>query len=126
MIEAPISIGVDLIYIPRVQRLCELYGKRFYKKIFTDEEVAYAQTKKVSYLHLASAFAVKEAFYKALGGYSPFRFKEISLVRTNKGPIVKLSGRAKEAFEERGGKKIHLSLSHDFQYTIAVVVITKF
>ncbi len=125
MIEVAIGLGVDLVYIPRVQKLCELYGDRFLTKVFTEEELDYAQKRLIPYPHLACSFAVKEAFYKALGGYSPFRFKEISLIRTEKGPFVKLSGRAKEVFEEVGGQKILLSLSHDFNYTIAVVLITK-
>jgi holo-[acyl-carrier protein] synthase len=125
MIEVPFGLGVDLVYIPKLQKLCEVYGNRFLTKVFTEEELVYAQKKPIPYPHLASSFAVKEAFYKALGGYRPFRFKEISLVRTEKGPSVKLSGRAKEVFDEVGGQKILLSLSHDFNYTIAVVLIIK-
>lgn len=119
----PLGVGIDLVYVPRIKNLIDRYQIRFLKRVFTEEEIAYALRKKDPALAFSSAFAVKEAFYKALGGFSPFRFKEISLLRdsaTGK-PYLKLSGFAKEIFKKRGGKKIDLSLSHDFNYTIAIV-----
>lgn len=119
----PLGIGIDLVYIPRIKSLIDRYQIRFLNKIFTEEEIAYALKKKDPSQALAGAFAVKEAFYKALGGYSPFRFREISLLRcesTGK-PYIRLSGSAEEAFKKKGGKKIDLSLSHDFNYTIAII-----
>lgn len=121
----PLGVGIDLVYIPRVKKIVETYGERFLSKVFTPEEIQYAQNKKNSYQALASAFAVKEAFYKAIGGYPGFRFQEISLLReeTKRKPSLKLLGRAKEIFQKRGGQKIDLSISHDFDYTIAIVQI---
>ncbi|MGC8872189.1 MAG: holo-ACP synthase [Caldimicrobium sp.] len=120
-----LGVGIDLVYIPRIKNLINRYQIRFLTRLFTEEELDYAFKKRNPSQALASAFAVKEAFYKALGGYSPFRFKEISLARcpsTGK-PFVRLSGRAEEIFKERKGQKIDLSLSHDFNYTIAIVQI---
>ncbi len=121
----PLGVGIDLVYIPRIKNLIDRYQIKFLKRVFTEEELAYALRKKDPSQALASAFAVKEAFYKAMGGYSPFRFKEITLLRcplTGK-PFIKLSGVAEEIFKKRKGKKIDLSLSHDFNYTIAIVQI---
>ena len=119
----PLGVGIDIVYVPRIKNLLERYKTRFLKKIFTEEEIAYAFRKKDPTLPLSSAFAVKEAFYKALGGYRPFCFKEISLLRdkTSGRPCIVLSGLAEELFKKRGGKKIDLSISHDFNYTIAIV-----
>ncbi|MFN3921909.1 MAG: holo-ACP synthase [Caldimicrobium sp.] len=120
-----LGLGIDLIYTPRIRRLLETYKERFLKKFFHQEEIDYALKKTKVWEALAASFAVKEAFYKAIGGYSPFSFKEISLHRdpsTGK-PYLKLYGKAEEIFQRRGGKKIDLSLSHDFQYTIVVVIL---
>lgn len=120
----PLGVGIDLVYVPRIKNFLERYGERFLKKVFTEEEISYALKKREPSFHLASSFAVKEAFYKALGGYPGFRFKELSLVRTEKGsPQLKLSGKAKEVFYKKGGEKITLSISHDFYYTIAIVIL---
>lgn len=120
----PLGIGIDLLYIPRIKNLMDTYGERFLKKVFNQEEIEYAFNKAKPYEALANAFAVKEAFYKAVGGYSPFSFKEITLIRgENKKPSLLLQGKAKEIFEERGGKKIDLSMSHNFEYTIAIVYL---
>jgi holo-[acyl-carrier protein] synthase len=120
-----IGIGIDLVYIPRIQRLLNQYGERFLKKIFSEEEIEYSLKRKNTAFHLASSFASKEAFFKAVGGYSPFSFKEIILKRDfEKGtPFLELKRKAEEIFKKRGGKKILLALSHENEYTISVVVI---
>jgi holo-[acyl-carrier protein] synthase len=120
-----IGIGIDLVYIPRIQRLLNQYGERFLKKIFSEEEIEYSLKRKNTAFHLASSFASKEAFFKAVGGYSPFSFKEIILKRDfEKGtPFLDLKGKAEEIFKKRGGKKILLALSHENEYTISIVVI---
>ncbi len=119
----PLGVGIDLVYIPRIKKLLETYRERFLKKVFNQEEIEYAFSKRKPWEALASSFAAKEAFYKALGGYTPFSFSEITLIRGTplSKPILKLQGRAKEIFHSKGGLKIDLSLSHDFEYTIAIV-----
>lgn len=121
----PLGVGIDLVYIPRIKRLCETYKERFLKRVFTSEELNYALRKRNPFPALASAFAVKEAFFKSLRGYSPFNFQEISLVRDplTGAPEIHLTGKTEKIFKERGGEKILLSLSHDCEYTIAIVYI---
>jgi len=120
-----IGIGIDLVYIPRIQKLLDQYGSKFLKKVFSEEEIEYAIKRKNASFHLASSFASKEAFFKAIGGYSPFSFKEVILKRDKKTgvPFLELSGKAKEVFQKKGGKKIYLALSHENEYTISIVII---
>ncbi len=122
-----IGIGVDLVYIPRIEKLLAQYGSKFLKKVFSEEEIEYAFKRKNTSFHLASAFASKEAFFKAVGGYIPFSFKEIILKRNPKtgAPYLELTGKAKEIFQKRGGKKIYLALSHEKEYTISIVILSK-
>lgn len=120
-----LRLGVDLVYIPRIERLVSQYGIRFLKKIFTSEERDYAFKRTKSALHLASAFSVKEAFYKAVGGYSPFSWKEVVLRRDplSGAPFLELKGKALEVFEKLGACKILVSLSHERDYVIGVVLV---
>lgn len=119
-----IGIGIDLVYIPKIQRLTTSYGNRFLKRVFTLEELNFAFQKNNTYNHLSSAFAAKEAFFKAIGGYSPFILREISLVRDSTGkPTLNLYGKAREVFERLGGKKILVSISHEREYTICVIIL---
>jgi len=120
-----IGIGIDLVHIPRIEKLLNQYGERFLKKVFSKEEIEYSLKRKNTSFHLASSFASKEAFFKAVGGYSLFSFKEVILKRDPKKgtPFLEVKGKAEEIFKKRGGKKILLALSHENEYTISVVVI---
>jgi len=120
-----IGLGTDIVEISRVERLWAQYGERFLKRVFDYEEVKYALKKKKTCVHLASAFSVKESFFKATGGYYPFIWKEVILKRDHRGkPYVKLKGRAQEKFFEIGAKKIFVSISHEKNHVISVVLLT--
>ncbi len=123
MVSSILGIGTDIVQISRIKKLNELYGLRFLQRVFTQAEIEFAFQRANPYPHLASAFATKEAFYKSLGGYSPFKFTEISLERTSRGPRIHLTGYAEEIFRKRGGKKIHLSISHNGDYTISIILL---
>ncbi|HOE08059.1 MAG TPA: holo-ACP synthase [Treponemataceae bacterium] len=74
---------------------------------------------------LASRFAAKEAFVKALGtGFKYLSLKNIYIVKNeNGGPQIELCGDALDSLEKRGGKRVLVSLSHEKEYSIAFVVI---
>lgn len=120
-----LRIGVDLVYIPRIEKLISRYGERFINKIFTSEEKDYAFRRSRSVFYLASAFSIKEAFFKAVGGYSPFSWKEITLKRDpfSGSPFLELKGKALEVFEKLSGNKILVTLSHEKDYVIGIVLI---
>lgn len=74
---------------------------------------------------LASRFAAKEAFVKALGtGFKGLSLKNIYITKNADGvPHIELCGDALDSFTKRGGKKILVSLSHEKEYSIAFVII---
>ena len=118
-----IGIGTDIIEVERVQKA--IAKEAFKKKIFTDNEIAYceAQHNDESF---AARFAAKEAFFKALGtGWREgMGITEVEISNDKLGkPQIFLSGKAKEVFEQKGGKTIHLSLSHIKLQAIAFVVL---
>ncbi len=76
---------------------------------------------------LAKHFAAKEAFVKALG--TGFRFniylKDIEVLHNKLGqPILRINGNAREILQENHkNARLHITLSDDFPYAQAVVII---
>ena len=118
-----IGVGIDVVSIERIRRLLEKRGKVFINRFFSNEEVNYIKNKKDPAPSLAASFAAKEAFLKALGkgigqGIS---LKEISVERLKSGkPELKVE---RKIVEERKIKNIYLSISHEKDLAVAVVII---
>ena len=113
--------GVDIIEIPRVRRVAERYGERFFRRIYTDSELAYCRGRAPQ---LASRFAAKEAVMKALGtGTRGVRWRDIEVVRKRgRAPSIQLHGTALARAERMGIVRMAVSLSHSKEYAVAAVV----
>jgi holo-[acyl-carrier protein] synthase len=118
-----VGIGTDIIEVTRIERLLTKQ-KRFQKRIFTEREIAYCETKKNKAQNYAARFAAKEAFLKAIGtGWrGGVAFREIEIVNNARGkPEMFLTGAAKEFADKLGITNIQVSLSHLKDFSIAVV-----
>jgi holo-[acyl-carrier protein] synthase len=106
--------GIDIVDVRRVKRAIERFGNAFTTRLFTEDELNYSLKKRRPEVHLAARFAAKEAFFKARGLKAGIkRFKDVSVLRDLDGaPRLKVKGL-------RGSERIHLSLSHDGDYSIA-------
>ena len=113
--------GVDIIEVGRIRRVAETYGRRFLKRIYTDDEVAYCRGRAPQ---LATRYAAKEAVMKALGtGVRGVRWRDIEVVRRRgQAPTIKLYGTALARAERLGIDHLALSLSHSEEYAVASVV----
>ncbi len=120
----PTGIGIDLIKVSRVQRLCE--HNKHLEKIFTLAEIEYCQKRRHQFQHFAARFAVKEAVFKALGtGWDgEIKWTDIEVVRGGMGrPKIDLHGKAKEMIERMQIRDILVSLAHCSDYAIAQVIL---
>lgn len=119
--------GNDIIMISRVKDSIEQVGENFLKRIYTDEEINYCESRRMCKYHsYAARFAAKEAVYKAISPETSHEveWKNIEVKRYDNGkPYIELYGKLKDIAEEKKVKKIELSLSHDGDYAIATVVI---
>jgi len=119
--------GIDIIKIERIKKiLSSTRRERFCKKIFGPDELAYATGKKYEHEHLAGFFAIKESFMKALGeGWRrELRFSDILVNHDKKGkPYLELKGKALELLKKTESSKIHISISHEKEYAIGLVII---
>ena len=124
---AILGFGVDIVGINRIRELREKYGDRFLKRIFTDLELKYCSDSKRRDEMLAARFAAKEATMKALdtGMYKGVHFRDIEIIGgTNTQPKVFLHDRAIGPCRACGATKVFLSLSHERDYAVAMVVVT--
>lgn len=118
------SIGIDLVSISRMEAVVGKWGDRFLRRVFTAGEVAYSMSKPNPARSLAARFAAKEAFFKAVSarGAMGVPLREIEVVITEGGaPAIEVHGKAALAL---GGRKAALSISHDRDYAVAVVMTT--
>jgi len=114
------GVGTDILELEKIKRYSQ--QKSFINKVFTQKEIAYAENKKNKISHLATAFAAKEAVFKAFGA-KWFNPKEIEIIRNKKGePKAILSGNLKKLLKN---DKVMLSLSYSDNYAIAFAIINK-
>jgi holo-[acyl-carrier protein] synthase len=120
--------GVDLVSIQRMERVILTWGDRFIKRVFTDQEARICRRRPASHAAFSLRFAAKEAFSKALGlgMRKGIRWRDIEVFNDPSGkPGLTLSGVAADICREKGINGIHLSLSDDADYGIAVVVLER-
>ena len=113
--------GVDILEIPRIERVAERYGQRFLDRIYTRREQEYCRGRAPQ---LATRFAAKEAVMKALGtGVRGVPWKDIEVVRRpGRAPAIELHGAAAERASLMGIGAMAVSLSHSEDMAIAFVV----
>jgi holo-[acyl-carrier protein] synthase len=122
------GIGTDLVEIKRIKEALERWGDRFMNKVFTPGEIEYCSQKRNSSPNFSARFAAKEALVKALGigMRRGVHWKDVEVTRGPLGkPVLKLSGQAEAICKQEKIQGIFLSLAHDREYSIALVVLEK-
>jgi len=118
------GIGVDIIHVRRMRHWQSIPG--LLERYFHPQELAVALSKGPGAdLSLSARFAAKEAFGKALGtGLAGIVLKDIMVVNRHNGrPEIHVSGTALSALKKTGANRIHLSLTHDHDNAVAMVVL---
>ena len=120
-----VEIGIDLVQLSRITESLDRFGERFLRRIFTDDEIAYARSSPTQMVQrLAARFAAKEATIKALHlAEHPINWRQIEVRRTASGACeMVLHGDLRRLATEHGERDIAVSLSHEGDYATAVVV----
>lgn len=125
-IEPPHRYGLDLVHIPRIAQSLAQFGVRFERKLFTEDEAAYANSAAPHRSErFAARFAAKEAAIKALQlSNAGVGWRELEVWRAPDGACsMRLHGRAAELARRAGlAPELAVCLSHDGDYAAAVVV----
>jgi holo-[acyl-carrier protein] synthase len=121
------GIGLDLVAVPRIERLLAQHGARALERLLTEGERDYCLKMAVPARHVAARVAAKEAVYKALQGSEDARgigWREIEVVRDPDGrPAVQLSGSAARRLAVLQATQVLLSLTHTDDLAAAVALV---
>ena len=121
------GLGIDIVNVKRIEKIFYKNKQKFVSKILHKEEL---NLKKISPDIVAKKFAAKEAFSKAIGTGigSTIMFNEILITHSKSGrPNIKLSKNVeKRVLTKLKLKKIKffLSISDDYPFTVATVIIS--
>jgi holo-[acyl-carrier protein] synthase len=118
------GIGVDVVHVLRMERWRSVPG--LLERYFHPDELSAALSRGGGAdLSLAARFAAKEAFGKALGtGLTGIVLKDIMVVNYHNGrPGIVVFGSARAALEKSGADRVHISLTHERDNAIAMVVL---
>jgi holo-[acyl-carrier protein] synthase len=119
-----LGLGIDIVHVRRIRHWMTENGlvERFFHP---DEVVAAKAQGHAEALSLAARFAAKEAFGKALGtGLAGIRLRDIQVVNNFNGkPDMILHGTALARYDAMGASSVHISLTHESDNAVAVVVI---
>ena len=120
-----LGVGIDMIELDRVMEKIDK-NNGFKEKVFSENEIAFCESKTNQKENYAARFAAKEAFLKAtgLGLMLGNQLSDIEVVNDDRGkPSISLKGEFKIKSIENNWNKIHLSLSHLQNIACAVVII---
>jgi len=103
------------------------YGDRFLHRVFTPDEIAYAQARRAPAPHLTARFCAKEATMKALGTGQALGvlWKNVEVIRSDGAPQLQLHGAAAERSRALGVGRTLVSLSHTDEVAVAQVLLLR-
>lgn len=119
-----VRLGMDLVHVPRIEESLRDFGQRFAQRLFTDDEIAYAQSSEAEKAaRFAARFAAKEATIKALSlSEAGVNWRDMEVRRADDGACsLVLRGEALAAARALRIKRVLVCLSHDGDYAAAVV-----
>jgi holo-[acyl-carrier protein] synthase len=121
-----LGTGIDVIEVERIRSSHQKFGTRFLDRILHPGETEYCLTHRDPGPFLAARFAAKEAISKAFGTGigSKLSWKDMEIRRKESGePYVVLHGPGVDLIKERGGRIVHLSISHTQHYAAAMAIL---
>jgi len=126
------GIGTDIIQISRIEAALARNGERFAEKILGAEELEKYRRRKARFeargvRFLATRFAAKEAFSKAvgLGMRMPMTWRALQTLNAPGGKPVLVASGALHEFMERHGLSAQVSISDEADYAVAFVIVEK-
>lgn len=126
------GIGTDIIQISRIERALERHGDRFAEKVLgPDELIRYRRRKEKvearGIRFLATRFAAKEAFSKAigLGMRMPMTWRSMQTLNAPSGKPIVVTAGALEQHMQANGLSAQVSITDEADYAVAFVIVEK-
>src|ERR1700688_3469377 len=126
-----VGTGIDIAEVPRIEASIARFGDRFLRRIFTEAEIHYCESKANRIERYAARLAAKEAAMKAIGsGWNhgvTWRDVEVCSQTGSRQPggrpTIASHGTAAEFAPKLGAVHIALSLSPTEEYAIVQVIL---
>ena len=114
--------GIDIVEVKRIEKLIK--NEKFLKRIYSNSEIEYLESRKFKATTAAGIFSAKEAVSKCIGtGIAGFNWNEIVISSDALGkPNVELVGKALLIAEKRGISDIEISITHSDEYAAASAI----
>lgn len=121
------GVGIDIGCLTSINSILESHTEETLRDIYTEAEIELCRSSPNQIERFATRFAAKEATMKALGlGWESegLDWTEIEVTSDDKDrPILNLNGKAKKRAADLGVKQTWISLSHEENFAIAMVLL---
>jgi len=117
-----LALGADLVEIARVRRLLARHGEKALRRLFHEEELAYALARQDPAPSLAARLAAKEAFQKCWP--ESLSWKSVWVGMEGRKPLLRFAPALEATLQEQGLTAL-LTLSHERTHALAVVVLVR-
>lgn len=126
------GVGTDIIKISRIEAALSRHGDRFAERILGAEELARYHRRKAKVeargiRFLATRFAAKEAFSKAigLGMRMPMTWRSMQVLNAPSGKPIAVTSGALKTFMEDNDLTANVSITDESDYGVAFVIVEK-
>lgn len=124
------GIGHDLVRIERIANAIEQHGQRFVERILVNDELLmyrqrHAHDAARGIVFVATRFAAKEAFAKAigLGMHHPMSWRAVEILNQPSGQPYVVTQGALLDWMERRHLQAHITITDEIDYTSAFAVV---
>jgi len=116
------GIGTDITECLRIARMIERHGELFLRRVYTEEEIRYCNSRRQATQHFTGHWAAKEAILRALGtGWKRgMSWRDMEIRNDPAGrPLVALRGGMVDLIEHHGITQLKVSISHCRTHAVA-------
>ncbi|MBC7860558.1 MAG: holo-ACP synthase [Burkholderiaceae bacterium] len=124
------GIGTDICQISRIEQALARHGERFAEKILGPQEMQTFHARRAANAvrglrFLATRFAAKEAFSKAigLGLRMPMTWRAAQMLNAPSGKPMIVCGGVLEQFMRERGLSAQVTISDEADYAVAFVIV---
>lgn len=124
-----IKQGIDIVDVRRINKIYNIYGKKFEKKIFSNFELENLdlnkKIKKKRIEKISGRFALKEAFSKAIGtGISKIlSYHDVEIIDKKSGAPKIILNKYFNEILKTNNLSITCSVSHEKDYAVGIVTL---
>lgn len=119
-----VGLGTEIVECARVRAMIEEHGERFLTRVYTAEEIRWAQLRKNTTEGFAALWAAKEAVFKSLrvAGRTGNPWAQVEIEHKNESPRVKVHGSLRQRMTEAGITGVLVTMAFTRQYATATAV----